>query len=414
MPPATMFPFRQARAYRALMAAALMSGAMVAGTAQATAARSWAAAMQAVPLPTGGAPAQADAVLGDTTVRQVMRLSVGGAGLRLVLDNHDSATPLTVDHLEVAQVDAAGRLVPGTSRRVTVGGRTLVVIPAHAPMLSDMVPMVLPPLARVAVSFHLPAGQAPGAFHGYAAARTLLAPGDQAAAVDLTGARPVERRYLVAGIDVEGPAVLRSIVAFGDSITDGVRATTDSDLRWPDQLAQRLQKAGMVRVGVANVGISGNRILQDGAGQGALARFDRDVLAVTGASHVIVLEGVNDLGAATREGRQDSFDTEALIAAYRQTILRGHAHGIKVLLGTILPYKGAGYWSPWGEEQRAKVNAWIRGQREADGVVDFDRAVRNPADPQSFAPAYDSGDHLHPNDAGFTAMAGAVPLDLLR
>ncbi|MDE1914832.1 MAG: SGNH/GDSL hydrolase family protein [Sphingomonadales bacterium] len=397
------------------MTGLLATGALLAASspAQANSARSWAAAMQAMPAPATPA-AQAEAALGDTTVRQIMRLSVGGKGLRLVLDNHDSAMPLTVDHLEVAQIDAAGRIVPGSSRRVTVGGRPFVVIPAHAPMISDLVPMAVPPLARVAVSFHLPAGQVPGAFHGYAAANTLLAPGDQTAAAELTGSRVVQRRYLVAGIDVDAPAMLRSIVTFGDSITDGVRATVDSDLRWPDQLAQRLQKAGMTRVGVANVGISGNRMLQDGAGEGALARFDRDVLAVTGASHVIVLEGVNDLGGATREGRQDSFDTEALITAYRQMIARGHAHGIKVLLGTILPYKGAGYWSPWGDEQRAKVNAWIRSQHEADGVVDFDRAIRNPADPQAFAPAYDSGDHLHPNDAGFAVMARAVPLALLR
>lgn len=390
-----------------LIAAGLMLGA---NPAMANTARSWAVAMQAAPAPdANGIP-----LLGDSTIRQIMRLSIGGQKLRLVLDNTDAATPLAVDHIEIARVDANGRIIAGTSRRVTVGGRPGVVMPPHAPMTSDAVALTLPPLARVAVSFHLAAGQQPAAFHGYAAARGSVAPGDQVSAVDLTGAKVLPWRFLVSGVDVESTRVQRSIVTFGDSITDGVRATVDSDLRWPDQLAARLQKAGMTGLGVANVGISGNRVLSDGAGIGALARFDRDVLGVSGASHVIVLEGVNDIGGAWSAKQSATFDTDALIAAYRQMILRGHARGIKVLLGTILPFKGAGYWSQWGEDQRAKVNAWIRTQKEADGVVDFDKAVRDPADPLSFAPAFDAGDHLHPNDAGFTAMAGAVPLALLR
>ncbi|WP_068090528.1 SGNH/GDSL hydrolase family protein [Novosphingobium rosa] len=383
----------------------------VANPALAGTARSWSAAMQAVPTVNG---ASALPPLGDTTIRQIMRLSVGGDSLRLTFDNSDSPNPLLIDHIEVAQVDAAGRILPGTSQRVTVGDRPAVVIPAHAPMVSDVVKMALPPLARVAISIHLAAGQQPWSFHGYAAANTLLAPGDQTTAPELTSANAMQRRFLVSGIDVISAKPLRSVVAFGDSITDGVRATVDSDRRWPDQLAGRLQQAGMTQVGVANQGISGNKVLQDGAGIGALARFDRDVLGVPGVSHVIVLEGVNDIGGAFQTGQQASFDAVALINAYRQMVLRAHDHGIKVLLATILPYKGAGYWSAWGEEQRTKVNAWIRSQREADGMVDLDAAVRNPADPQAFAPAYDSGDHLHPNDAGFTAMAKAVPLNLLR
>jgi lysophospholipase L1-like esterase len=387
----------------------LMTALMTASPALAGTARSWAVAMQAAPQSDTSMPA-----MGDMTIRQILRLSTGGDTLRLVFDNTDASTSLSVDHVEIARVDANGRIIAGTTRRVMVGARAMMVIPAHAPMISDPVPMPLPPLARVAISFHLAAGQQPGAFHGYAAARAAMAPGDQTAAVDLTGARPIERRYLVSGVDVTSAKPLRSIVTFGDSITDGVRATVDSDLRWPDQLATRLQKAGMTNLGVANVGISGNRVLADGTGPGALARFDRDVLSVTGASHVIVLEGVNDIGGAWRDKQTASFDTDAMIVAYRQMVLRAHARGIKVLLGTILPYKGAGYWSAWGEEQRAKINTWIRTQTEADGVVDFDKAMRDPADPLSFAPAYDAGDHLHPNDAGFTAMARAVPLALLR
>jgi lysophospholipase L1-like esterase len=380
------------------VALALASTPVLAGVT-----RSWAIALQ--PTPPADA-ANAPPPLADKTVREVLRLSVGGDRLRLVLDNHDSATPLSIDHIELA--DGAG------SHTVTFGGKRAVVIPAHAPMLSDWVAMPVKGLAQVQVSFHVATGQSLGAFHSYGAAKTQIAPGDQTDAAQLHDEITTERRFVVAGVDVEARGHLRSLVTFGDSITDGVRASTDSNQRWPDQLAARLQSLGMNRVGVANLGISGNRMLLDGSGQSALVRFDRDVVAVAGVSHVIVLEGVNDIGSAWREKRHESFDTDALIEAYRQMILRGQAHGIKVILGTILPFKGAPYWSEWGEAQRQKVNAWIIGQKIADGVVDFDAVMRDPADPLVMNPVFDAGDHLHPNDKGFAAMASAVPLALLQ
>ena len=396
---------------RSVVPAALMVAAlMVAGPVHAGVARSWAVAMQATPPADnpGAAPSIADA-----TLRQILRLSAGGERLRLVLDNQDSATALRIDRATVALVDAKGAIVPGSMRAVGFGGRRGVEIPAHAPMLSDWLAMPVKPLARIAVSFYVAPGQPLGAFHSFAAAKAQIAPGDQAEKAELEQAATVERRFVVAGVDVGAKAPMRTIITFGDSITDGVRATVDSDLRWPDQLASRLQKAGMAGVGVANVGISGNRMLQDGAGRGALARFDRDALTIPGASHVIVLEGVNDIGAAWREKRWEGFDTEALINAYRQMVVRAHDRGIRIVLATILPFKGAGYWSEWGEAQRQKVNGWIREQKLADGVVDLDAVMRDPADPLVMNPAYDCGDHLHPNDRGFAAMAAAVPLRLL-
>ena len=223
-----------------------------------------------------------------------------------------------------------------------------------------------------------------------------------------------------AGVDQHGRAVdggheppRRTLVAFGDSITDGAAATNDADTRWPDLVAERLQRAKL-DMGVANLGIGGNRVLEDGNGLNALARFDRDALSVRGVSHVIILEGVNDIGAAWRDKATTRPSADDLIDAHRQLIARGHDRGVKVILATILPYKGAGYWSEWGEGVRTEVNAWIRTNREADGFVDFDKAIRDPADPLRMAKPYDIGDALHPNDAGFKAMAAAVDLKLLR
>jgi lysophospholipase L1-like esterase len=389
-----------------LVAGAVM--ACLAHGAQGAPVRSWAVAMQAPWQGDPSGPAE------NSTVRQAVRLSAAGERLRLVLDNQDSASDITIDHIEVALADAKGQPVPGTARKVSVGGREGFTVPQHAALWSDWLSLGVAPLGRVVISFHLPAGQKLGTMHGFADANTQVAPGDQTSAPVLTGATTITRRYLVAGVDVDGGAARRAIITFGDSITDGVRGTVDADQRWPDQFAARLQAAGLGQVGVANMGISGNRMLGDGAGLGALARFDRDVLAVSGASHVIVLEGVNDIGSAWRDKRWESFDTQALITSYAQMVERAHAHGLKVVLGTILPFKGAGYWSEWGEAQRQKVNSWIRAQKLADGVVDFDAALRDKADPLVIAAAFDCGDHLHPNDAGFTAMAAAVPLALVR
>lgn len=310
--------------------------------------------------------------------------------------------------------DRDGRIVAGTSRTVRFDGEASAIVPMHAPLVSEAIAMPVTALSRMAISIHLPEGAAAPTMHPHAAATGWIAPGDQAQAHVLSKTTPFYNRLIVAGVDVESARPQRTIVTFGDSITDGVDAKRDADTRWPDFLAERLQRGGMRDVGVANAGISGNRMLTDGAGLNALARLDRDVLSVPGVSHVIVLEGVNDIGAAWREKAARRPTADDIIDSYRQMIVRARDRGVKVIFATILPYKGAGYWSDYGEGVRAEVNQWIRTNREAAGFVDFDRAIRDTADPLRMAKPYDQGDALHPNDAGFKAMADAVDLRLLR
>lgn len=372
--------------------------------------RTWAAAPLAAQRP-GTDRALPD--LTDRTVRQVVRISSGGDRLRIRLSNEESEDAIRVSAVRIALAEPDGRIVPGSSRTVTFAGQNGVVMAAHAPAISDPVVMAVKPGQRLTISIHLPDGGQRATVHGHAAAIAWIARGDQTDAVEMRDTTRFGQRIMITGVDVETRRPARTIVAFGDSITDGARATVDADTRYPDQLADRLRKGGMTSVAVANMGIGGNRLLADGTGISALGRFDRDVLAVPGVSHVIVLEGVNDIGTATRD-KKPLPTPEALIGAYRQMIARARQHGVKVILATILPYKGAGYWSEEGEAVRARVNDWIRTQRESDGIADFDRAIRDPADPLRMAKAFDGGDALHPNDAGFAAMAGAVDLKLLR
>ena len=217
---------------------------------------------------------------------------------------------------------------------------------------------------------------------------------------------------VLSGIDVESAEPRDAIVTFGDLITDGAFATRGYSRRWPDILAARLQKAG-IDAGVANMGIAGNRLLRDGAADSGLRRFDHDVLAIPGVSRVIVLEGINDIGARARPG-SGPLSAQDLIDGLSQLVARAHARGIKIILGTIIPYGGRSNWDAEGEAIRTGVNAWIRTTHEADGFVDFDRAVADPRDPTKMARALDSGDHVHPNDAGHAAMAAAIDLDLLK
>lgn len=369
--------------------------------------RSWMAAPQVA-----SAPAEKRPELGDRTIRQLVRISSGGQRIRLRLSNEMSVQPLEVGAVHVALAGENGAIVPGSDHAVTFDGRRDAIIPARAPLLSDPIAMPVKPLTHVTVSIHLPRGAPDATVHSYSAATGWTAPGDQTAAVRMTGESRIEPRLILTAVEVENPKAGTTIVTLGDSITDGVRATPDSNRRWPDLLAERLQKAGRTSVGVANAGISANRLLSEGAGYNALARFDSDVLAVPGVTHVVILEGVNDLGNAARAGQM--LRPEALVGAYRQMIARAHDRGVKVILATILPYKGAGYWSEAGDTARMTVNHWIRTNREADGFVDLDKAIADPADPARMAKPYDVGDALHPNDAGFKTMADAFDLRLFR
>jgi lysophospholipase L1-like esterase len=372
----------------------------------------WSRSWMAAPL-VSKAPVDKRPELKDRTLRQVVRISSGGTRIRLRLSNEMSTQPLLLGAVHVALAGEDGAILPGSDHVVTFNGAQGVTVPARAPMLSDPIAMVVKPLTRLTISIHLPQGAPDATVHSYSAATGWTAPGDQSGVTSLNAPTIIGPRIILSGVEVDNRKAGTTIVTLGDSITDGVRATPDSNRRWPDLLAERLQKAGRRSVGVANAGISANRLLSEGDGDNALARFDSDVLAVPGVTHVVILEGVNDIGAAFAQQRPIPTRDE-LIGAYRQMIARAHDRGVKVILATILPYKGAGYWSEQGEAVRIAVNDWIRSTKEADGHVDLAKAVADPADPARMAKPYDVGDALHPNDAGFRVMADAVDLGLLR
>jgi lysophospholipase L1-like esterase len=373
---------------------------------------SWGSA-QLVPDP--GSALGPDA-LTDATLRQVVRLSAGGNRLRVRLSNAFGTQPLRIDAAAVAIAAAdPGTVRPGSSRPLLFAGRDEALIPAGAELLSDPVAMAVPPRARLTITLHFPAPPSQQTGHPGSRATSLLVHGNSVGAETLTGARRVEHWYQLSGIEVEAAAPAPGVVALGDSITDGHGATLDADDRWPDRVAARLQEAGR-NVAVANAGIGGNRLFLDGIGPNALARFDRDVLAAPGVGTLIVLEGINDLGTGTRERPLSADEHAALVAqiesAYAQIVGRAHAHGIRVVGGTLTPFVGFDYYHPDAatEADRQAINGWIRASGHFDSVVDFDSIVRDPAHPERMRAEFDSGDHIHPSSAGYAAMAAAVPL----
>ena len=360
------------------------------------------------------------ATLHDFTLREIVHLSIGGSQLRVRLANDFSAEPLRIAAVHVARSRSltTGEIDPATDRALTFAGRDAVAIPAGAEYVSDPVALAMPARSDLAVTLYFAAPPASQTTHPGSHADSYLAAGNQLSAAVLQSAQPVEHWYFLAAVDVRTAArAARAIVCLGDSITDGHASTLNGNDRWPDDLAARLQASAATReVGVLNEGIGGNRVLLDGAGPNALARFDRDVLGQSGARYLIVLEGINDLGVLTHAQPMPSADHERmvrrLIAAYEQIVLRAHAHGLKVMGATITPDGGANYYHPGpvADTDRQAINAWIRAPGHFDAVVDFDRAIRDPAQPERMLPVYDSGDHLHPSPAGYKAMAAAIPL----
>jgi lysophospholipase L1-like esterase len=357
--------------------------------------------------------------LWDQTVRQVARVSIGGSRVRIVLSNAYGTRPLKIGAADIARSGKDASIVPGSNRVLTFGGKTTVVIPPGAPMLSDPVDLDVAALSHLAVSLYLPDPTAPATFHWDARQTAYVGAGNQTAATSLKVDSTLTTRVFLAAIQVEAAPGTRTVVAFGDSFTDGDGATMDADARWPDFLAQRL---ALRDVAALIAGISGARVLRDKMGVNALARFQRDVLAQPGIRTVIALMGINDIAwKDTPLALSDESTTvQDLIAGYQQLIARAHACGVRIIGATLTPFEGAlddtpmrDYYSANKERIRQQVNDWIRHSGAFDAVIDFDAILRDPTHPTRLLPAYDSGDHLHPGDAGNRVMAKAINLHVL-
>ena len=398
---------------------ALVCALMLAGSQAHAAAARWIGSWGASPAPPLTAPPTAPRLgtptFDNQTIVQVVRLSAGGRRLRVRLTNEYGVHPLEIGAARVALVNKDGSVAPGSDRPLTFSGAANATIPAGAPLVSDPLALPTKALSRLRVSLYLPTNTHGCTCHMSGSEFVQVSPGEATRDAGPVSGSETFRAFL-SGVEVEStlpPAPV--ILAFGDSITDGFTSATGANHRWPDRLAERLFAKWPGRpVGVVNAGIGGNRVLSDGGlaifGQSALTRFDRDVLSVPGATHVIVLEGVNDLGSS----KTNPPTADALIGGYRQLIARGHAHGLKMIGATILPYGGAAYFGEPGEAARQAVNRWIRTSREFDAVIDLDAAIRDPARPERMRADLQSGDWLHPNDAGYRVMGDAVDLSLFR
>jgi lysophospholipase L1-like esterase len=377
----------------------------------------WASAQQ-VPEERNALPADA---LTDATLRQIVRLTVGGERLRVRISNTFGTTPLQVTATRVAKpLSPAGAAIdPATDRAVTFSGKTWVTVPPGAEYLSDPVAWPAAALSDLAVTIHVDKPPAVQTSHPGSRATSYVARGYKVSAADLPGALTVDHWFQLSGVEVEAAKTGGAIAILGDSITDGYGVKPNTNLRWPDALMARLQAHPKTRgVAVLNLGVGGGRVLLNGLGPNAAARFDRDVLMQAGVRWAIILEGVNDLGGLTRDAPVSDQEHAALVdritTAYAQMAQKARARGVKVIGATIMPYGGSDYYHPdaANERDRQAINAWIRTPGNFDAVIDMDKTMRDPAKPDRLLPAYDSGDHLHPSMEGYRVMAKSVPLEL--
>jgi lysophospholipase L1-like esterase len=370
---------------------------------------------------TAPAPSEAGVGFNNQTVRMHPRVSIGGDTVRVRISNAYGTSPLVIGAASLGLREQGPAMVPGSARQLTFGGAETTTIAAGALVLSDAVHLDVPPLADLAVSLYVPGAIAPSfQITGRYARQTnyISPPGNFTAALTMPVGKLTDEWFFVSGIDVLASHETGGIVALGDSLTDGNISTHDAYCRWPDQLARRLIARQEGRpLGVMNQGLGGNRILHDVRGDSGLRRFDRDVLAQPGVTHVIVMLGTNDL--RNRYARPEEEVTAAqMIAGLHQMAVRAQARGIKVLGATLTPFGNETYlpgaWNPVREEHRVAVNTWIRTSSVLDGVVDFDQALRDPACPTQMLPIYDCGDGLHPSDRGYGAMGDAIDLALFE
>ncbi len=398
-------------------ARASSSAAAVGSTAAAHWVGSWATSEQ-IPEPRNALPAEA---LRDATLRQIVHLSIGGDVLRVHLSNAFGTAPLRIAAARIARAIAPGSpaIDAATDTMLTFGGRSDVIVPDGAEYISDPVRFAAPAGSSLAISLHLDRAPQGETSHPGSRATSYLAQGDVVSAPDLPRATTFDHWFQIAGVDVAASPRATAVVILGDSIADGHASTTNGNDRWSDDLARRVHAAGLA-LGVLNQGIGGNRLLHDGLGPNALARFDRDVLAQAGVRYLIVQEGINDIGTFDPQGELPPSAHAAFVhaveGALEQIVLRAHAAGIAVYGGTLTPFVGSSYYrpKPVSEADREAVNRWIRQPGHFDDVIDFDAVMRDPARPDRLRPSFDSGDHLHPSPAGYRAMAAAVPLSLFR
>jgi lysophospholipase L1-like esterase len=365
----------------------------------------------------GGQPFRVTTIA-NQTVRMILRTSIGGRRARVKLSNAFGSNPVTVGAAHIDRRAADSSIVADSDRTLTFAGKASFTMMPGVVVVSDPVDIEVPALSDLAVSLYFPEDTGNPTTHATGLRPTYVSTeGDFAGRAELPLAGTTQQYYWLSSVEVSAPAEASAIVAFGDSITDGARSTPDTNNAWPALLAARLKaNKATANIGVVNEGIGGNRLLTDAAGLAgvsALARLDRDVLSHPGVKWLMILEGINDigtLGAATPPATPVT--TESLIWALQQVIDRAHAHGIKVAGCTLTPYEGAGYARENGEVIRDAVNRWIRTSGAFDAVVDFEAATRDPNNPKRFRPEFDPGDHLHPNDAGYKAMADSIDLSI--
>ncbi len=355
------------------------------------------------------------ATLSDQTIRMPIRVSLGGALVRIEVSNVAGAQPLQVGAAHIAVYQGSGSIAPGTDRALTFSGDASVIVPPGTLLVSDPVNLSVAPMSDLAVSLYLPRDTGAPTAHNVGLHTAYISKGNVTGNESMPEPIATTACTWLSSVDVMAPKNAYAIVALGDSITDGYSTTTDADMAWPALLAKRLGKNKTTQnVAVVNQGISGNQVLRDGAGISALARFDRDVLSRPGVKWVVLLEGINDINIRGRTEGPNSLTSGDLIAGYRQLIERCHLYGIKIAGATIMAEEGVPTASERGEGIRQAVNKWIREKGHFDAVVDLDAATRDPQHPARLKQEYDSGDHIHPNDAGNQAMADAFDVSLFK
>ena len=374
-----------------------------------------------------GVPGLANTGFNNQTLRQIVHASVGGRQVRVRLSTF-GANSLVIGAAHIALRAAGAAILPGSDRTLTFGGKTSITVPPGAPVVSDPVALDVPASGDLAVSIFVPAKTGPATWH-FEARQTLYAstPGDFTASAVMPldpAAPPALAWFWLAGVEVSASRQTGAIVTLGDSITDGTQSTADANNRWPDQLARRLiAQPGNPMMGVLNAGLAGNRLLHDVLGPNGLARLDRDVLTQPGVTHVIVQLGNTDIGEGWPGGSNpaDEVTADQIIQGHKQLIERAHARGLKIYGCTLVPFEGAvvpgtpfPLFSAANEVKRQAVNAWIRTSGEYDGFIDFDQVLRDPNSPTRILARFDSGDHVHPTDAGYKAMADFIDLKLFK